>query len=78
MANKPDNSIAKRSMWLDRQKPGMKSLLRKRNQYDISAFEDFRPSLKKLIFGSNIERYAELFKSPNTPDSIDPNPEISV
>lgn len=68
MAIETTKTIAKRSDWLERQKPGMKSMLREKQNYGGPEFEDYRPSLKKLIFGKNYERYAELFKSPHTPD----------
>lgn len=80
MAIRVNKIIAKRSAWLDRQKPGMKSMLRKRNQYGPKS-EDFRPSLKKLIFGSEAEPYAESFhksEEGNVPVVVDPDPKPSV
>ncbi len=67
IGGKLEKNFAKRSEWIDRQKPGMKSMLRSMRSYG-PGLEDFRPSLKKLMFGSNFDRYSELFKSPNTPD----------
>ena len=53
-------TFAKRSDWLERQKPGIKAALRSMRNYGPK-FEDFRPSLKKLIFDSDAEPYAEFF-----------------
>lgn len=57
-------SIAKRSDWIERQPPSVKTYLYIMN--NISRFEDYRPSLKKLV-DAQFERYSEPFKSPNTP-----------
>lgn len=63
-----DKSIAKRSDWLDLQTLSIKDRLR--IMKNVHRLEDFRPSLKKLIFGSAVDRYSEFFKSHNTPDPV--------
>lgn len=67
--------FARRSDWLEWwQKPGMKSMLRLQRNYG-PGLEDFRPSLKKLIFDSDAEPYAELFhKESSAPVVVNPQP----